>query len=1059
MSIFKLDNTIIDSKNYIERYTALEKDKFYDELDVSTDVYINEKLEKIIELRYKLKNSYMKTNVIEIDYNYSTNDFKIIKCSFCLSKSFIKKYNDCHHAIYVMQKYNEGLIDGSLSSNDINVLFESLEIKRKKEQEKILQKKMMRLLETLEGALNDNEKVSSSRPIHLTPLINCQGNKDLDYFIDMELKVGIDKLYVIKDIREFLGRIDKNEIYSYGKNLKFKHNINNFDKSSQKCIDVLMNYSYDCGWNNIRNKELSPKANQSIIEAYQGQEIFINGEECYVSLEEFIPQISIKNGKIIFDDCDYIDLVCGNEYDFILKDNILYKLKCDDELRVFIRFILINRDFDIELVKEDFAKKIVSRFVDSIDLDEDFRNEFLIKELRIESYFDYNDVITLETKYFLDDIQINEDEVKNNNFISKKYTKYWSIINGMGFINNQIKDIEGIGNFLTGDLDYLKEHCEIFLSNNIKGMKIKKMGNFKSNISYNSGMLEVCFEDLNFSNEELSKIISGMKKKLTYIKLNKNVIFKVEEESKKQLLNIVNEFNLKENKLNETQFVPLYQGLKLVDEQNQFGNIVLDKKIKEMIKDIANYKNADYPLPSEVKDVLREYQINAFNWLKTLVKYKFCGILADDMGLGKTLEIISLILSDAEEKPSLIVCPKSLIYNWKNEFKKWANDVKIEVVSGTAEDRKELISRLNNNRKTIYITSYDSLRNDLDVYKDCLFRFCILDEAQFIKNHLTQKAQSVKQIKSEIRFVLTGTPIENTVIDLWSLFDFLMPNYLYNYKDFSTDFEKEIINKKNNSVVKKLVKKITPFILRRTKKEVLKDLPDKIETIRYAQMGESQRKVYEAQLLKTRNLIEKEKNKIEILSALTRLRQICVNPKLFLDDYEGESAKINLLMELLEELISNKHKVLIFSQFTTIFDSLSEKLKEKGIDYFVLTGKTPALLRVEMTDIFNKKNSSQKVFLISLKAGGTGLNLVGADTVIQLDPWWNVAAENQASDRVHRIGQKNIVQVIKLICENSIEQKVLELQEIKKDIINKVIADNDENIVKLNDNDLKYLLG
>ena len=224
-------------------------------------------------------------------------------------------------------------------------------------------------------------------------------------------------------------------------------------------------------------------------------------------------------------------------------------------------------------------------------------------------------------------------------------------------------------------------------------------------------------------------------------------------------------------------------------------------------------------------------------------------------------------------------------------------------------------------------------------------------------------------------------------------------------------------------------------------------------------MGEQQRKVYEAQLLRTRNLIEKEKNKIEILSALTRLRQICVHPQMFLEDYSGESTKIDLLLDLLEELIANNHKVLIFSQFTSVFDTLSEKLNEKNIDHFILTGKTNAMLRVEMADMFNDANSTQKVFLISLKAGGTGLNLVGADTVIQLDPWWNVAAENQASDRAHRIGQKNIVQVIKIICENSIEQKVLELQELKKDIISKIIADNDENIVKMNDSDLKYLLG
>ena len=1054
MSVFKIEQSIID--NYKESFIKYDSEKLYKEFVVETEVGVDENIGKFISVYFRLKNSVLKLNVISILYYNNVNEYVIEKNIF--SKKTERPQNSPTLPTYLLYKYNEGMIDGCLSKDEIYILFKREEEKIKKAKEKEMKKKMKDLLSVLENSLSINEDVSSSRPVHLIPFIDCQSNRGIDFFVNLELKIGIDKYYVIKDLREFLGRIDKNEVYEYGKNLKFRHNIYNFDESSRNCIDVLMNYSYDCIWNNIRQKELPPKANQTIIEGYIGEKIFINGEECLVTLEDFIPEISIINNKIIFNDEDYISLICGNEYDFIVKNNVVYKLKCDNELRIFIRFILENKDFNIEYVKEEFAKNVVSRFVDSVYLDEDFKNEFLIKELTIEAYFDYKDYITLNTKYYLDEQEISEDEVKNNNFISKKYTKYWSIINGMGFVDNEIKDIEGIGNFLTGNLDNLKEHCEIFLSNNIKGMKIKKLGSFKSNVSYNSGMLEVCFEDLNFTNAELETIIKGMRKKLKFIKLNNNVIFKVDEESKKQLLNVVEEFNLKEDKLNDIQAVPLYQGLKFIDETNEFGNITLDEKIKEMIKDIANYKNADYLIPTEVEGVLREYQVNAFNWLKTLVKYKFCGILADDMGLGKTLEIISLILSDTENKPSIIISPKSLIYNWQNEFKKWAPNIEVLVVSGLADERKLIIDKVNNNQKTIFITSYDSLRNDLELYQNCNFRFCILDEAQFIKNHLTLKAQSVKQIKSEIRFVLTGTPIENTVTDLWSLFDFLMPNYLYNYKNFSVDFEKEIISKKNNVVIKRLVKKITPFILRRTKKEVLKDLPEKIETVRYAQMGDEQRKVYEAQLLKTRYLIEKEKNKIEILSALTRLRQICVNPGMFIEDYKGESAKINLLMELLVELIENKHKVLIFSQFTTVFDTIGKKLQEMGIEYFVLTGKTPAMLRVEMADIFNDKKSNQKVFLISLKAGGTGLNLTGADTVIQLDPWWNVAAENQASDRAHRIGQKNVVQVIKMICENSIEQKVIELQELKKDMINKVIADSDENIVKLNDKDLKYLL-
>lgn len=1057
MKIFELNLNKINYNN--TQLSNLESDNFCEELTVNSEFFINDANERNIILKFKLKNSFLKYEVIKVIYNISSKEVIVEECAFCEHKFLNNKRSVCAHVIYALTKYEEGLIEGAYSKQDIDIAFLAIEAKIKKEKEKVLQKKMQQLVENLETALLINENVSSSRLVHLLPMINVRNERGMQYFVDLELKIGIDKYYIIKDIREFLGRIDKNETYSYGKNLNFKHNINNFDESSKKCLDILMNYSYDCGWYNVRNKELSPKANQSIIEAYHGQEVFINGEQCFVSLEEYTPNIYIKNNKVLFDDQEFMYLIPGNDYDFIVRNNNIYKMVCDSEVRILLRFLMENPDFDMSLVKDEFAKRIVSRFVDYIEIDEEFKNEYMIKDLTIHAYFDYKEAITLNTKYYLGELEIDEESVKSNNFISKKYTKYWSIINGMGFVDNCIKDIEGVGNFLTGNLENLKEYCEIFLSNNIKGMKVRKLGSFKSNVSYNSGMLEVCFENLNFTNEELSKIITGMKKKVKYIKLNSNVIFKVDEEQSKQLLNVVEELNLEENKLNEVQEVPLYQGLKLIDESNQFGNISFDDKVKDMIKDISNYKNADFEIPVEVKEVLREYQINAFKWLKTLVKYNFCGILADDMGLGKTLEIISLILSDNENKPSLIVCPKSLIYNWQNEFKKWAKNIEVKVVSGSIEERKEIINTGNNNKKTVYITSYDSLRNDLELYNDAKFRFCILDEAQFIKNHLTLKAQSVKQIKSEIRFVLTGTPIENTVIDLWSLFDFLMPNYLYNYKNFSVDFEKEIISKKNNKVIKKLVKKITPFILRRTKKEVLRDLPDKIESVRYAQMGEQQRKVYEAQLLRTRNLIEKEKNKIEILSALTRLRQICVHPQMFLEDYSGESTKIDLLLDLLEELIANNHKVLIFSQFTSVFDTLSERLNEKNIDHFILTGKTNAMLRVEMADMFNDANSTQKVFLISLKAGGTGLNLVGADTVIQLDPWWNVAAENQASDRAHRIGQKNIVQVIKIICENSIEQKVLELQELKKDIISKIIADNDENIVKMNDSDLKYLLG
>ena len=320
------------------------------------------------------------------------------------------------------------------------------------------------------------------------------------------------------------------------------------------------------------------------------------------------------------------------------------------------------------------------------------------------------------------------------------------------------------------------------------------------------------------------------------------------------------------------------------------------------------------------------------------------------------------------------------------------------------------------------------------------------------------KAKSVKRVKSKNRFVLTGTPIENSITDLWSLFDFLMPNYLGTYSDFREKYEADVIYDEQDTVLK-LVKKISPFVLRRTKKEVLKDLPDKVESIQIATMSKDQRRVYDAQLLKTRRMLQNIlANKIDILAHITRLRQICVDPRLFMNDYYGDSAKLNLVSDLLEQYVPNGHKVIIFSQFTSSFELLVPILKDLKIKYFILTGKTNPYDRVEMANTFNDPEDEHKVFLVSLKAGGTGLNLVGADVVIHLDPWWNYAVENQATDRAHRIGQKNAVSVIKVICEDSIEQKVIELQRIKRDIADKIILSDENSNTKIAIDDLKYLL-
>ena len=493
-------NYVIYKDKLIKYCKKLELPKHYEnELIVETTATVEYGF-KYLNFKLKLKKSNLKINMFSIDYNKDNNEIENANCAFCFDRQITK---GCEHSKHILKAIEEKKIEGSLSSFEIDLIFIKIEEeKRKKEIEKT-KKESLRYLKMLEEKISKTDNISISNKINILPIINCVSDDGVNFENNIEIKVGNDKYYVVKDIRYFLALINRNEEYSYGKNFKFQHNINSFNENSRKCIDILINYSYDSNWENIRYKTLSPKATQSIIEGYINDKIYINNKEYIVLLEDYIPRISIKDNNIIISDYDELDIVIGNDYDFICINGYIYKLKCDDELRYLIRFILKNNVFNMEYVRDDFSKKILSRVIDSIELDDAFIEEFSVKDLYIKAYFDYDkDTISLDTKYFLDDEEVNEDIISNNNFISKKYTKYKSIIDNLGFVNNEIKDIEKIGNFLTGDLNALKKHCEVFLSNNIKDMKIKKISNIKSNVSYNTGMLDICFENLNFSNEE-----------------------------------------------------------------------------------------------------------------------------------------------------------------------------------------------------------------------------------------------------------------------------------------------------------------------------------------------------------------------------------------------------------------------------------------------------------------------------------------------------------------------------------------------------------------------------
>ena len=418
---------------------------------------------------------------------------------------------------------------------------------------------------------------------------------------------------------------------------------------------------------------------------------------------------------------------------------------------------------------------------------------------------------------------------------------------------------------------------------------------------------------------------------------------------------------------------------------------------------------------------------------------------------------------DKGPAPTLVVCPTTVVFNWENEIQKFAPNLSVKVISGNAVEREAIIEKLD--EYDVVITSYDLLKRDVEVYKkkDYEFKYIVADEAQYIKNNNTQNFKAIKEIKAQTRYALTGTPIENSLAELWSIFDFTMPGYLYSYKQFKEIFETPIIRDEDGYKIKKLKTLIEPFILRRIKEEVLTELPDKTVTVLNSEMEEEQQKIYASYMAEAREevaneLIGKdfEKNQMKILALLMRLRQICCHPSLFVDNYESGSGKLNLCMEIIKDAVQGNHKILLFSGYTSMFDILEKELEAEGIKYFKLTGQTKVGDRIKLVDEFNE-NEEVKVFLISLKAGGTGLNLIGADMVIHYDPWWNISAENQATDRTYRIGQKRNVQVYKLITKNSIEEKIYELQQRKAKLVDNMLSTNETFISRLSKDEIMDL--
>ena len=607
---------------------------------------------------------------------------------------------------------------------------------------------------------------------------------------------------------------------------------------------------------------------------------------------------------------------------------------------------------------------------------------------------------------------------------------------------------------------------EVLCTDRFRGCHVVRRVQTAVGVSVSSGMLDLKIDTGDIPLEELVELLHSYRQKKKYHRLKNGTFVRMEESSVGMLEEMAAALRLTPKEMiRGNMHLPVYRALYLdrLLEEHEDVYSKRDSHFKQIVKSFKTIKDADFEEPESLSATMRQYQKNGYRWLRTLESWNFGGILADDMGLGKTLQMIAVLLAaklEGKTGTSLIVTPASLVFNWGEEFKKFAPELKVTLAAGTQAERQKRLEE--SVHSDVLITSYDLLKRDAALYEGREFLYQVLDEAQYIKNHTTAAAKAVKVIKSRFRFALTGTPIENRLSELWSIFDYLMPGFLYGYDTFRREFEIPVVKNNDQEAMERLQRMVGPFILRRLKQDVLRDLPEKTEEVRYVQMTGKQRKLYDGQAIHLRSLLDHQSeeefnnSRFQVLTELTRLRQICCDPALCFEDYGDETAKTDACMELVQSAVDGGHRLLVFSQFTSMLDILSSRLDGEHVEHFMITGATPKEKRLQLVNAFN--GGAVPVFLISLKAGGVGLNLTGADMVVHYDPWWNLAAQNQATDRAHRIGQQKNVTVYKLITKDSIEEKVLELQETKRELADRIIGQGTEQAAPMTREDMLRLL-
>lgn len=916
------------------------------------------------------------------------------------------------------------------------------------------------------------------------------------------LSAGSSRFYKIQNVRKFLYEYLHKENILLGKEFKFIHGESTFTKESQAILDYFIEI-YEVQEvlgssmsNLIFQKNmiaLSKPMFLKLLERLHDQPFHLHvyhSEYDKVVYKKGNPKIKLglemDTNAIILEDKESSQITpITDKGDLMLVNDVLYQPDrkfIKNYLPFYSVFGRENKPLVFqEEAKDKFLEVVLPKIYETMELDipDELQDKYIVSDLKASVYLDkHKNNVRATVKFQYGEYEINPlDYVAKDGLIivrqPENESKIINLLEDMHFVPSRnyfsLRDERYIFEFLTVGIAPLNEACELYYSNDFKNFTLKSPGKLTTNLKVNNdiNMLEMEFNYDEIPREELYALFHSLQLKKKYHRLKNGAFLSLEDETFAPLSDLFDKLEVEEKNLSEAAIVlPKNSAIYVNSLMEESEDVFIEKNedFINLVNGIVEPSTANYELPKGIEVELRPYQVTGFKWLKTLAANGLGGILADDMGLGKTLQTIvfiaSCIAEEGSQSPYLIVCPTSLVYNWQDEFHNFAPHVRTLVVSGSPEVRKELIESYKD--YDVIITSYPLIRRDIEHYEKISIHTMFIDEAQFIKNANSISAKVVKQVKSKHRFALTGTPIENSLSELWSIFDFIMPFYLFSHSKFVERYEKPIIREDNKKVLEDLSKHIQPFILRRMKKDVLEELPEKIESKYLTDMTVEQKNIYLSYMENIRNDLTKEinengiaKSHMKILAALTRLRQICCHPSTFLDNYEGGSGKLELLMDLLPDIILNGHRILIFSQFTSMLGLIANELKEQGISYFYLEGSTSMEDRADYVKRFNDGEGS--VFLISLKAGGTGLNLTGADTVIHFDPWWNPAVEEQATDRAYRIGQMNRVHVIKLLTKGTIEEKIYKLQQKKKALSEAVIQSKEVFINKLTREEIEDL--